>query len=263
MKIAVTGKGGTGKTTLSAGLATLLVSEGKKVFAIDADPDANLALTLGHPNPRSIKPLIEMKELIEERTGAKIGSFNPYFKLNPRVDDIPDRYSVKHNGINLMLMGTVRGGGLGCACPENAFLKAMVSNLILRREEVVIMDMEAGIEHLGRATAKGVDELVVVVEPGLRSIETAHRIRELAQGIGIENLGVVGNKIRNSADRDLIKEKLTGFDLLGFITLSQKIVEVDLGKIAFSEIGDKFFGEVEAIMNRIKEREHGSGQEER
>jgi len=160
-----------------------------------------------------------------------------------------------------MLMGTVRGG-LGCACPENAFLKAMVSNLILRREEVVIMDMEAGIEHLGRATAKGVDELVVVVEPGLRSIETAHRIRELAQGIGIENLGVVGNKIRNSANRDLIKEKLTGFDLLGFITLSQRIVEVDLGKIAFSEIGDKFLGEVEAIMNRIKEKKHGSGQEE-
>ncbi len=259
MKIAVTGKGGTGKTTLSAGLATLLVSEGKKVFAIDADPDANLALTLGHPNPHRIKPLIELKELIEERTGAKIGSFNPYFKLNPRVDDIPDRYSVKHNGINLMRMGTVRGGGLGCACPENAFLKAMVGNLILRREEVVIMDMEAGIEHLGRATAKGVDELVVVVEPGLKSIETAYRIRELARGIGIENLGVVGNKIRNSADRDLIKEKLTGFDLLGFITLSQRIVEVDLGKIAFSEIGDKFLGEVEAIMNRIKEKEHGSG----
>ena len=258
MKIAITGKGGTGKTTLAASLATLFVSEGKKVFAIDADPDANLALTLGYPNPSGIKPLIEMKELIEERTGAKLGNFNPYFKLNPRVDDIPDKYSVKHNGISLMLMGRVRGGGLGCACPENSFLKAMVSNLILRREEVVIMDMEAGIEHLGRATAKGVDELIMMVEPGLRSIETAHRIREMAEEVGIKNLGVVGNKIRNSADKDLIKEKLTGLRLLGFITFNQRIVEADLAKIPFSEIGDTFFKEVKLIMNNIKEKEHGS-----
>lgn len=257
MKIGVTGKGGTGKTTLVAGLATLFVNEGKKVFAIDADPDANLALTLGYPNPSSIQPLIEMKELIEERTGAKIGSLNRYFKLNPRVDDIPDKYSVKHNGINLMLMGSVRGGGLGCACPENAFLKAMVTSLILRREEVIIMDMEAGIEHLGRATAKGVDELIMMVEPGLKSIETAHRIRELGRQIGIENLGVVGNKIRNSADKDLIKEKLGGFNLLGFITFNQRIVETDLAKIPFSEIGDTFFEEVKLIMTNIKEKEHG------
>jgi CO dehydrogenase maturation factor len=258
MKIAVTGKGGTGKTTLAAGLAALFVSEGKKVFAIDADPDANLALTLGYPSPSSIKPLTQMKELIEERTGAKIGSFNPYFKLNPRVDDIPDKYSVKHNGINLMLMGGVRGGGLGCACPENAFLKAMMSNLILRREEVIIMDMEAGIEHLGRATAKGVDELVVMVEPGLRSIETAYRVRELARQVGIENLGVVGNKIRNSADKTLVKEKLRGFNLLGFISFNQRIVEADLAKIPFSEIGEDFFREVKLVMNNIKEKQHGS-----
>jgi len=253
MKIAVTGKGGTGKTTLAAGLATLFVNEGKKVFAIDADPDANLALTLGYPNPSSIKPLIEMKELIEERTGAKIGSLNPYFKLNPRVDDIPDKYSVKHNGINLMLMGSVRGGGLGCACPENAFLKAMVTSLILRREEVVIMDMEAGIEHLGRATAQGVDELLVVVEPGLRSIETAHRIRELAKEVGIENLGVVGNKIRHQSDKEFLMTKMPHFNFLGFILYDEKILEADLDNTSPFGMNTGLMGEVKKIVAKIME----------
>ncbi len=257
MKIAVTGKGGTGKTTLVAGLARLFVNEGKKVFAIDADPDANLALSLGYPNPSNITPLVEMKELIEQRTGTKIGERNPYFKLNPRVDDIPDGYSVEHNGINLMVMGTVRGGGLGCSCPENTFLKSLVRSLILRHKEVLIMDMEAGIEHLGRATAKGVDNLIVVVEPGLRSIETAFRIQGLAKEIGIENLGVVANKIRNDTDKNLMKKKLGAFNLLGFISFNPRITEADLGNIAFSEIGEKFENETRTIMNRLKESKYG------
>ena len=177
MKIAVTGKGGVGKTLLSAVLAKLFVARNLKVFAIDADPDANLAHTLRFPEPSKIIPLIEMKELIEERTGAKAGSSSPYFKLNPKVDDIPDRYFVKHDGISLAVMGTVRGGGLGCTCPENVFLKALLRDLIVEREEVVILDMEAGIEHLGRGTVESVDRLIIVVEPGIHSIETAKRIR--------------------------------------------------------------------------------------
>ena len=228
MKIAVTGKGGVGKTTLSALLAKLFADQGKKVFAIDADPDSNLALALGFPHSAQITPLIKMKELIEERTGAKVGSSSPYFKLNPKVDDIPEKYFAHHQGIHLAVMGSVRGGGLGCTCAENAFLKALLRHLIVEREEVVILDMEAGIEHLGRGTVAAVDRLIIVVEPGRRSIETACRIKDLAGEIGILKIGVVGNKIRGSDDKKFILDNLAGFDFLGFFPYREKIVDADL-----------------------------------
>jgi len=252
MKIAVTGIGGTGKTTLGAGLATLFVSEGKKVFAIDADPDANLALTLGFPDPSKIKPLIELKELIEERTHAKVGSLNPYFKLNPRVDDIPEKYFAHHQGINLMVMGTVRGGGLGCTCPENAFLRALLSHLILEREEVVILDMEAGIEHLGRGTTKGIDKMIIVVEPGSRSIETAFRIKHLAEEIGIKNIAVVGNKIRHNSEKDFLVSRMRSFEFFGFIPYEEKIVEADLANLSPFDQDIGILGEVKKIAGKIK-----------
>ncbi|MCK4418371.1 AAA family ATPase [Candidatus Aerophobetes bacterium] len=251
MKIAITGKGGVGKTTLAAGLATFFSRKGRKVFAIDADPDANLALTLGFPEPSRIKPLIQMKQLIEERTGAKIGTLNPYFKLNPRVDDIPDKYFARHKGINLMVMGTVRGGGLGCACPENAFLKALLGHLILEREEVVILDMEAGIEHLGRGTARGVNEMIIVVEPGSRSIETAFRIKELAKDIGIKNIDIVGNKIRHNSDKEFLKVHMPHFNFLGFIRYDEKILEADLNNTSPFETNTKLMEEVENIAGKI------------
>jgi len=247
MKIAITGKGGVGKTTLAAGLATVFSRQGEKVFAIDADPDANLALSLGFPSPSQIKPLIEMKELIEERTGAKPGGFNPYFKLNPRVDDIPEKYSVSHKGITLMVMGTVKGGGLGCACPENAFLKALLAHLILDRKEVVILDMEAGIEHLGRGTAKGVDKMIIVVEPGSRSIETAFRIKHLAKEIGIKNIAVVGNKIRHNSDREFLIAHMPDFDFLGFIQYNEKIFEADLANTSPFEVNIGLMKEVKKV----------------
>lgn len=251
MKIAITGKGGVGKTTLAAGLAILFSGRGEKVFAIDADPDANLALSLGFPNPSQIKPLIEMKQLIEERTGTKSGGFNPYFKLNPRVDDIPEKYFACHKGIRLAVMGTVRGGGLGCACPENAFLKALLGHLILERREIVILDMEAGIEHLGRGTARGVDKMIIVVEPGTRSIETASRIKHLAEDIGIKDMAIVGNKIRHNSDEEFLKAHMPDFSFLGFIQYDEKILEADLNNISPLESNAELMEKVEIIAEKL------------
>lgn len=251
MKIAVSGKGGTGKTTLTAILSKLFVEKGRDVFAVDADPDANLAFVLGFPDASSIVPLVEMKSLIEERTGAKIGERSPFFKLNPKVDDIPDKYFAQHQGIKLAVMGSVRGGGLGCTCPENAFLKALIRHLILEKKDVVILDMEAGIEHLGRGTVEAVDCLIVVVEPGFMSLETAKRIDKLAREIGIRKINVVGNKIREKKDEEFIRDNLIGFDILGFLPFSRNVQ--DSGMRAFSSIAQcpEMLEEGRKILNAL------------
>jgi CO dehydrogenase maturation factor len=259
MKIAITGKGGAGKTTLTAGIIKYFVAKSRRVFAIDADPDANLALTLSFPNPSEITPLVEMKKLIEERTGAKPGDISSYFKLNPKVDDIPDKYFVEHDGIKLAIMGTVRGGGMGCTCPENAFLKALLSHLLLEREEVVILDMEAGIEHLGRGTARAVDELIVVVEPGKRSVETAYRIKDLSTQINIPSLSLVGNKIRKEEDKRYLLSTMPDFDFLGFLSFDEAIIEADIKGFSLWEKGEKFKREIETIAQNLKEKHYGDG----
>ncbi len=253
MKIAVSGKGGVGKTTLVAILAKLFKDNGQKVFVIDADPDTNLALTLGFPDSSKIVPLVQMKELIEKRTGAKPGASSPYFKLNPKVDDIPDKYFTVHNGIKLAVMGTVRGGGLGCTCPENAFLKALLRHLIVEREEVVILDMEAGIEHLGRGTVEAIDKLIVVVEPGIKSIETAHRIKKLAEDIGLKNIAIVENKARNISDRKFIEENLKDFEILGYIPYNEKIIEADLSSSPPFEYAPEILEDGKKIIERLKQ----------
>jgi len=197
MKIAVTGKGGVGKSTFAALLAHFAVSDGKNVLAVDSDPDANLAFALGitAEDRKSIIPIAERTELIEERTGAKLKQFGQIFRLNPKVSDIADRYSYNHEGIHLLVMGAVEAGGTGCACPENVFLRNLLSNIILNREDFVIVDMEAGIEHLGRATAKGVDIMIAITEPTPQSVETSLSIDKLAGQIGIEKVYFIGSKI--------------------------------------------------------------------
>ena len=231
MKIAVSGKGGVGKTLLSSLLSKTFADSGFSVIAIDADPDANLAATLGFPDAEKLTPISEMSDLIEERTGAKPGESAPYFKLNPKVDDIPEKYALKHDGIRLMRMGRLKRGGSGCYCPENALLQALMSHLLVARNEVIILDMEAGIEHLGRGTSRMVDKLIVVVEPGRRSIETAVNIRKLASEIGLKNIGVVGNKVRSQSDREFLKSTLSDFDFLGFIPYDQAVVDADLANL--------------------------------
>ena len=228
MKIAISGKGGVGKTTFASFLIKALADGGKKVLAIDADPDANLAQALGIGKNTEIVPISEMKEIIEERTEAKVGTMGSFFKLNPKVDDLPEKLSIRINGIRLMVLGGVKTGGGGCICPESTLLKALIRHIVLARDEAVVIDMEAGLEHLGRGTAMGVDRLVVVVEPGQRSIETAHNVLRLAGDLGIKNLSFVGNKIRAEKDEVYLKEHMPNFDFLGFLPFTPDIIDADL-----------------------------------
>src|SRR5450759_5876158 len=200
MKLAITGKGGVGKTTICALLAQALAKGGRRVLAVDADPNSTLAECLGFPDSDSIRPISEMNDLIEERTGVKPGTSGAIFKINPRVDDIPERFSILHNGIRLLRMGTLKIGGSGCYCPENAFLKNLITHLLLTDQDVMVIDMEAGIEHLGRATVQGVDWLLIVVEPSRQSTDTARRIRSMAGEIGLKRIAVVGNKCRGDQE---------------------------------------------------------------
>lgn len=253
MKIAISGKGGAGKTMLVSLLSTIFAQSGYSVLAIDADPNANLAATLGFPYPDKIIPISEMADLIEERTGARPGEVATFFKLNPKVNDLPEKYCVEHNGVKLMVMGRLKKGGSGCYCPENALLQALVTHLLLERDELVIMDMEAGVEHLGRGTARAVDKLIIVVEPSRRSVETAYRIRELAKDIGLQNIGVVGNKIRSEKDKDSLVSSMPGFEFLGFIPYDQAIAEADLAGFPLVNSSQRVMSEVEDIVARIIE----------
>jgi len=236
---------------LASLLSKIFVDSGYSVIAIDADPDANLAATLGFPQAEEITPISEMKELIEERTGARPGQPAPYFKLNPKVDDIPEKYALKQNGIRLMRMGRIKKGGAGCYCPENALLKALLTHLLVARNEVVILDMEAGIEHLGRGTARAVDKLIVVVEPGRRSIETALSIEKLAAEIGLQNIAVVGNKIRSQSEKEFLISNLPGFEFLGFIPYDQAIVDADLANLPILDSSQQIIAAVKDIYQAL------------
>ena len=231
MKIAISGKGGTGKTVLASFLCKVFVEHGYSVIAIDADPDSNLAATIGFSHPEEITPISELSDLIEERTGARPGQAASLFKLSPKVDDIPERYSAEYQGIKLMVMGRIKRGGTGCYCPEGALLRALLAHLLLARNEVVILDMEAGIEHLGRGIAKAVDKLIVVTEPGRRSIETAQRIDKLAKDIGLPSIAVVGNKIRSQVEKEFLISSLPRFEFLGFIPYDQALIDADLANL--------------------------------
>lgn len=230
MKIAISGKGGVGKTTLSGLLAGVYAADGFNVIAVDANPDSNLPAALGIPpdEAKRIVPISEMADLIEERTGAKPGSMSPMFKLNPTVDDIPERFSLSKGRIKLLVMGSVKHGGAGCICPESALLRTLTSELMVRRSEVVIMDMDAGVEHLGRGTARAVDAFIVVVEPGQRSLQTARTVKGLAQDIGIKRCYLAANKVRNKQQEEFIRDSMPDFTILGFIGYHPDLIEADL-----------------------------------
>jgi len=252
MKIAVSGKGGVGKTTFSSLLIRTLNQQGKHVLAIDADPDANLASALGIPDAEQIVPIAEMKDLIFERTEAKPGTIGGFFKLNPKVDHLPDALSKNLGNIKLMRLGGVKKGGAGCSCPESTLLKALVTHVVLARNEVVVMDMEAGIEHLGRGTAQAVDKLLVVVEPGRRSLDTARHIKQLASEIRLDAIAIVGNKIRSPKDKEFLQENLQDFDFLGFLPYDDALIEADLnGKSPF-DVESAAKTELKAIIGKLE-----------
>ena len=228
-----------------------LNDEGKGVLAIDADPDANLAAGIGIADADKVVPISEMEDLVFERTGAKPGSIGGYFKLNPKVDDLPDAVSVSLDRIKLMRLGGIKKGGSGCICPESALLRALIMHIVLARDEVVVMDMEAGIEHLGRATAKAVDKLIVVVEPGRRSIDTAEHIRKLAGEIGLNHIAVVGNKVRGKKDEHFLKTHLDDFEFLGFLPYDEALIEADLNGVSPYDVDSPSKALVKSMIARL------------
>jgi CO dehydrogenase maturation factor len=229
MKLAITGKGGVGKTTLSALLAQVYADRGRQVLAVDADPSPCLAGALGFPDELRgrLRPIAEMDALIEERTGAKPGTIGGFFTLNPRVDDIPERFSVLHKGVRLLEMGSVELGGSGCICPESAMLKTLFTHLLFRKDDFLLLDMYAGVEHLGRATVDFVDAMLVVVEPTRRSLGTAAQIKQLAADIGLNRLWLVGNKLRNPEEEAFLNSETPGIPVLGMLPADLLVQEAD------------------------------------
>ncbi len=253
MKVAITGKGGVGKTTLSSTLARLYADEGRTVLAADVDPDANLGLALGLSQEEvdAIVPISKMRTLVEERTGANAA--NKFFKLNPYVADIPDTFSKEINGVKLLVMGTVDTGGSGCVCPEHVMLKSILSALVFRKDDVVIMDMEAGLEHLGRGTAGCMDRFIVVIEPGARSVQTYEKVKQLAADLGVTKVDVVANKIRDDSDREFVRARIPEENLLGFISYDPEVIDADRRGLSPYDVSPKAVEEIRAIKARIDE----------
>ena len=255
MNLAGTGKGGVGKTPLASALARLYADEGRTVLAADVDPDANLGLALGmtEEEVNSIVPVSKMKQLAKERTAAN--DANTFYKLNPQVSDLPDKLAKEINGVKLLVMGTVDTGGTGCVCPEHVLLKAILANLAFRKDDVVIMDMEAGLEHLGRGTASLMDQFIAVIEPGARSIQTYVRIKELAKDIGVTRVRVVANKIRDDADRAFIRSRIPEEDLLGFITYNAQVIDADRKGLSPYDCSPAALDEIRAIKAKLDANE--------
>jgi CO dehydrogenase maturation factor len=254
MKVAISGKGGVGKTTLAGVMARVLAAAGHKVLAIDADPDANLASAVGIPQEelKNLKPLAGMRELIEERTGATKGAYGSYFKLNPQVEDLPDRFSLKRDGVKLMVLGTIPQGGGGCFCPENVVLKSLLAHVFIEREEYLIVDMEAGLEHLGRGTTAYMDALIVVVEPGRRSFQTARQVKDLAADLGIKRVYAAANKVTGEADIAMVREFLPELALLGVMHYNEKVIEADKLGVSPYDIDPAIRTEVEEIIAALE-----------
>lgn len=258
MKLAISGKGGAGKSTLAAALSLLMARHNRKVLAVDADPDANLAACLGIPEKRQkeIIPLSKQAALIEERTGAKVKQYGQIFKLNPEVSDIADSHAITHKGVALLILGAVERGGSGCACPENVLIRALISDLVLYRDDAVIMDMEAGIEHLGRATSSGVDVMLVVIEPGRTSIDSAKKIISMSSDIGLKNVQLVANKVRGAEDEKFIRDAFPNRNLLGVLPYSEDIRRLDKkGMSVLDGINTDLLAIFEDILKKIGGKE--------
>jgi CO dehydrogenase maturation factor len=253
MKIAIGGKGGVGKTTVCSVWAQLFGEEGHDVLAIDADPSLSLGAAFGLPAQHTPKPLIEMKDLIAERTSTRKDAVGAYFRLNPTVSDLPEEHWLKVGNVKLLVLGAVTRAGGGCACPEGAFLKALLTHTILQRDELVLVDLAAGVEFLGRASVQGIDAFVVVVEPGSRSIETAGNIAAMARDLGIGTVGAIANKVTDPAQLDAIRSKLGDTPLLGTVTYSKSIQEADLKRASVMQADITAVQELNEARQRLME----------
>ncbi|MDR2103367.1 MAG: AAA family ATPase [Treponema sp.] len=253
-KIAVCGKGGVGKTTFASLLIWCLAEQGREVYAIDADVNPTLAGALGFPPEAvaEIRPIIDMKDLIQERTGAKSGEYGSYFKTNPYVKDIPEKFSRKIKNINFLLMGAMRGADQGCACAENAMLKALITHLILKEKETVVLDMVAGTEHMGRGTAKGVDAMFLVVEPGSRSVKAAREIERMSGDLGVQNTYIVGNKIRSPGDEAFLKKEMGDLVFAGFLPLNDEVIAAERQNRPLYEGSPEMRGIIQKVVQDLK-----------
>ena len=252
-KIAIGGKGGVGKTTVCALLAELLSDDGFDVLAIDADSDPNLAAALGISSEETPVPLIDMKDLIKERTGAEPGSIGQYFKMNPDISDLPARYCVEAGGVKLLSLGGIENAGSGCACPEGAFLKSLLGYSLLHSNEVVLVDLAAGLEFMGRACVRGIDAMIVVVEPGARSIETAMNIAKMSTQLGIPHIGAFINKVTDDAQVEAVRSQLGDIKVLGSYGYDASVQASDLTRSAVMDASDELVNELKKTKETMME----------
>jgi CO dehydrogenase maturation factor len=230
MKIAVSGKGGVGKTLIAGGLARGFFERGFKSMAIDADSSPNLALTLGltAEEARKIVPLTENKELVDSKTST---GYSGIYNLNFKVDDIIRDYAMKTPlGVDLIVMGTVKAMGSGCMCAPNAVVRALLRHLMVERNEAVVLDLEAGVEHIGRGTAKAVDTLLIIADSNLKSLEIAKHIKDMTAAAEMKHVYLVGNRVMNQTQEDAIRgfAEKNGLDVLAFVPFDQKVIEADM-----------------------------------
>lgn len=251
LKIAVAGKGGSGKTTISVLLAKTLSEDGRKVLLVDLDSDPNLANALGVPATAS--PLVHRRDLVAERTGST-GEPGGMFVLNPNVADLIESHALKvADRVSLLPVGTIESAGEGCFCPQTAFVRALVSKVVLGKDESVILDLEAGLEAFGRSAVEGLDLLLIVVEPGMRSVETAKRILRMLPELGIRSAKIVANKVR-PGNLGLLARQLSENGLSADIVLaySDELVDRDLeGRSVFDYLDSRFEEEAKAVFGTL------------
>ncbi len=249
MKIAISGKGGVGKTTIMALLAHHLKKSFAEVLVIDADPSPHMAQTLGIEQPERVTAIAEMKELLRERSGYTEGS--PFYNINPEIDDLPERFMLEKDGIKLMVLGAIQTGAKGCACAENTVLKRLLTKLLLKADQAVLLDMEAGVEHLGRGTIAGVDHLLVVVIPSKSSARTALKIKKLAQDVRIPKVSFVGNSIMGPDDEAFIAEILNE-PLIASFPDSAAIRSAERRGTPITALVDLFSDPLEKILTAVR-----------
>lgn len=248
MKIAISGKGGVGKTTIMALLASQFQKSGKEVLVVDADPSPHMAQSLGVENASEITPIAEMKKMLSDRSGKVEGS--PFYNINPRIDDLPAKYMLEKDGVKLMVLGAIQTAEGGCACPENTVLKRLLTKMLLSPSQTILLDMEAGVEHLGRGTIAGVDILLIVVIPAKSSVRTALKIDKLAKESGIKNIFFIGNQVEDEEDENFLQQNL-GRNPVAFFAGSAKIRKAERSGSAITGVDEKMDSMAAALVGSL------------